>query len=140
MGALSGRRGVKCSGSRRRWSLAAVMASLLILGCGIGASAAEAIVTEGRVLTEREQAWVQDNPALADVAATAPQLLPEILDKLTLTLANPSTGRGGLVPLDEEAAKLLHANPALMEAWRSSPEASADLLELIRIAAGKPRK
>jgi hypothetical protein len=112
----------------------------LVMGSTLGAFTAERALEV--VLSVTEKAWLEENPALAEIAATAPELLREILDKLAFAVANPSSTRGGLQPVDEETTRILGENPALMEAWRSSPEASADLLRLIRIAAGgdKPRK
>ena len=137
---LSGRHGVKRSRIRSRWILAAVVSGFLVAS-SVGARGGDATET-GQTLSERGQAWLQNNPALEHVAVAAPEMLPEILEKLAFALDNPSTSRGSLVQLEPDAAELLESNPALMQAWRSSPEASADLLELIRIAAGggKPRK
>jgi hypothetical protein len=141
MGMLSGRHGVRRRWRRTKWMLGAMMGGLLLIGSTLGAFTAEATI-DGILLSETEKGWLKDNPALAEIAATAPEALREILDKLADAVANPSTGRGGLHEVDEETARVLKENPALLEAWRSSPEASADLLQLIRIAAGgdKPRK
>jgi hypothetical protein len=86
-------------------------------------------------------AALKANPALAELARTSPQLLREVLDRLAGAIANPTEARGGLEQLSEGDLELLQQNPALFQAWRSSPEASADLLELIRVAAGgKPKR
>jgi hypothetical protein len=113
----------------------------LALGSATSAGQAKA-ASGGGALSETEQLWIEDNPALADVAANAPDQLREILDVLAAVLENPSSTRGDLPALDEDTVRLLGDNPTLFQAWRSSPEASADLLQLIRIAAGsgKPRK
>lgn len=92
-------------------------------------------------LNETQQTWLSENPTLAGIATSAPDRLEEILQRLAEIIAYPDATRGGLIPLDEESTGLLLLNPVLMEAWRASPEASADLLELIRLAGGgAPRK
>jgi hypothetical protein len=93
------------------------------------------------VLSATPEDLLAENPVFAQIAITSPELLGPVLDKLAKILANPTDARGGLRPLDEEDFRLLKQNPALFRAWRSSPEASADLLALIRVAAGgNPRK
>ena len=138
----SGRRGVRLwAVGRIICALALIVSGALVTSNATHALAAETAV-DGVLLSEAEQVWLQENPALAEVAMVAPGQLREFLDRLADALANPSSTRGGLPPLDEGAVRVLETNPALMQAWRSSPEASADLLRLIRIAAGgdKPRK
>jgi hypothetical protein len=121
---------------------AALLCLALAAGGTSGGANGETIVAAGSVLSDSETALLESNPALAEVAATSPERLREILDKLAEVVAHPSTMRGGLDQLDDETVRLLERNPALLEAWRSSPEASADLLALIRIAAGggKPQR
>jgi hypothetical protein len=93
------------------------------------------------VVSTTQADLLAENPALARIAIRSPQLLEDVLDRLAKVLADPTDTRGGLKSLDEEDFRLLQQNPALFRAWRSSPEASADLLALIRVAAGgKPRK
>ena len=143
MAAWSGRRGVRFwAHNRVVWALVLMLAGGSAVTAAPAAVSAESSVADMVVLSEAEQAWLRENPVLAEVAAVAPDQLREILDKLADALANPSSTRGGLPSLDEGAVQILELNPALMQAWRSSPEASADLLKLIRIAAGdgKPRK
>jgi hypothetical protein len=100
-----------------------------------------AVVAEVK-LSPEEQVLIEQNPALAELAEVAPQALREVLDGIAAALANPSGTRGGLDELDGADVKVLGQNPALLQVWRSSPEASADLLSLIRTAAGggKPQK
>ena len=138
----SGRRGVRLwAVGRIICALALIVSGALVTSNATHALAAETAV-DGVLLSEAEQVWLQENPALAEVAMVAPGQLREILDRLADALSNPSSTRGGLPPLDEGTVRVLETNPALMQAWRSSPEAAADLLRLIRIAAGgdKPRK
>jgi hypothetical protein len=105
------------------------------------ARAEMAVVAEVK-LSPEEQVLIEQNPALAELAEVAPQALREVLDGIAAALANPSGTRGGLDELDGADVKVLGQNPALLQVWRSSPEASADLLSLIRTAAGggKPQK
>jgi ABC-type glycerol-3-phosphate transport system substrate-binding protein len=122
--------------------IAALLLPLLLALAALGnaANTSESLADQ-KTLSEVEQAWLRENPALADIAAIAPERLDEILDKLAAIIASPDATRGGLVPLDDTSAGLLLLNPALLEAWHASPEASADLLELIRLAGGgAPRK
>ena len=103
---------------------------------------AEMVVEAGQTLTAEERQLVEQNPALAELAEVAPAALREVLDGIAAALANPSGTRGGLDDLDALDVRVLGQNPALLQVWRSSPEASADLLSLIRTAAGggKPQK
>jgi hypothetical protein len=115
----------------------------MVLGLPLsGAAAVKAQATVGSVvLSDTEAALLKENPVLAELATTSPRLLREVLDRLARAMANPTGARGGLDQLTEGDLELLEQNPALFQAWRSSPEASADLLELIRVAAGgKPKK
>ncbi len=86
------------------------------------------------VLTDAEQAMVADNPALQQLSDGA--VLRQALDLIAAALKEERTGRGGLGGLEREDVELLGRNPALLQVWQSSPEASADLLALIRAAAG----
>lgn len=123
----------------RRGSWIAV--AFLGLALSLPSIALASMTVGGEAPQQTEAALLRDNPALAAVATASPQLLRQVLEKLAKVVANPSDTRGGLRQLDEEDFRLLQQNPALFQAWRSSPEASADLLELIRIASGgKPRK
>lgn len=103
---------------------------------------AEMVVEAGLALSAEERQLIEQNPALAELAAVAPEALREVLDGIAAALANPSGTRGGLDDLDASDVRVLGQNPALLQVWRSSPEASADLLSLIRTAAGggKPQK
>lgn len=125
----------------RKWLLAAMLGGMLATGTAPGAPPAMMPV-EKLSLSEIEQTLLQENPVLAELAAKAPDLLREILDKLASINDSAGNTRGGLEQIDEETARILTHNPALLQAWRNSPEASADLLQLIRVAAGngKPRK
>jgi hypothetical protein len=94
-------------------------------------------------LTDAERTLLEQNPALADLAETAPSLLTKAFELIARAAAEPSTDQRGVEGLDEADARLLGSNPALLQVWRSSPEASADLLALIKTAAGgggKPQK
>lgn len=126
---------------RRTRTIAALLAVILGLGSPLGVAGSETVLFQPG-LTDAEQAMLARNPALAELAAVAPERLREVLDGIADALAHPSTTRGGLDQLDAETVRLFGENPALLQAWRSSPEASADLLELIRLAAGggKPKK
>lgn len=137
MGIFSGRRDVKRHARRTGW----IAVAILVLTLGMVGIAPAAMTVGGTAPSATEAALLEENPALAAVAATSPDQLRGVLDRLAKLIANPSDARGGLKELDEEDFRLLQQNPALFQAWRSSPEASADLLELIRVAAGgKPRK
>jgi len=103
---------------------------------------AEMLLEAGLALTVEERQLIEQNPALAELAAVAPEALREVMDGIAAALANPSGTRGGLEDLDALDVRILGQNPALLQVWRSSPEASADLLSLIRTAAGggRPQK
>lgn len=122
-----------------RWISAMLLGGLLIGASSL--SHAETLVAT-TTLSTSEQAMLEENPALAELAAVSPGQLREVLDRIDHALANPAATRGGLEQLDPETVRLFGQNPVLLQVWRSSPEASADLLELIRIAAGsgKPKK
>ncbi len=118
----------------------AIAATLGIAG-GLATAPAQAeMVVIPAGLSPAELQLVEQNPALAELAGD-PQALRAALDLIATALANPSNTRGGLDDLDATDVKLLGQNPALLQVWRSSPEASADLLLLIRTAAGgsKPK-
>lgn len=100
---------------------------------------AEMVVEAGLELTVEERQLIEQNPALAELAAVAPEALREVLDGIAAALANPSGTRGGLDDLGASDVRILGQNPALLQVWQSSPEASADLLSLIRTAAGDGR-
>lgn len=118
-------------------ALAIGMASATTL---VPARAEMVVVAAG--LSDAERLTVEQNPALSDLAGNSPDDLRRALDLIAAALANPSNSRGGLEDLDAADVKLLGQNPVLLQVWRSSPEASADLLQLIRTAAGggKPQK
>jgi len=120
----------------------AIAAMLGVAGSLATAPAHAEMVVVASTLSPAERQLVEQNPALSELAAGAPEALREALDQIATALANPSTSRGGLDDLDAADVKLLGQNPALLQVWRSSPEASADLLQLIRTAAGgtKPQK
>jgi len=127
-------------GRRVRKSVWIALASIVFTLVAPGTVSADA-TPGGVTLSSAEATMLEANPALSALATTSPQLLRQVLDRIAKLIANPSDARGGLQQLTEEDWKLLQQNPALFQAWRSSPEASADLLELIRVAAGgKPRK
>ena len=85
-------------------------------------------------LTEEEQEIVADNPALQELGDA--ETLRAVLDFIAAALKEERTGRGGLGGLEREDVELLGRIPVLLQVWQSSPEASADLLALIRAAAG----
>jgi hypothetical protein len=122
---------------------AALVAVSIGAACGLPAAPAQAeMVVVAGALSEAELLMVEKNPALSELAVNSPDDLREALDLIAAALATPSTTRGGIEDLDAGDVKLLGQNPALLQVWRSSPEASADLLQLIRTAAGggKPQK
>ena len=121
----------------------AIIAFAIGATCALGSATAQAeMVMVTPSLSDAERVIVEQNPALSELAVSAPDDLRRALDLIATALANPSKTRGGLDDLDSADVKLLGQNPALLQVWRSSPEASADLLELIRTAAGsgKPQK
>lgn len=140
MGPQSGERDTRPNMRRTRIASALLAAILVSSTTAPGGAASVTSVVAGR--NEGETVLLNSNPVLAEIAVVSPLQLRQILDGLAEVLANPSKTRGGLDQLDEETILLLEQNPALLEAWRSSPEASADLLALIRIAAGggKPKR
>jgi hypothetical protein len=99
-------------------------------------------VAHAAELSEAERSMIAENPALAELATRAPELLPQAFELIAKAAAEPSTDQRGFEGLDETDTRLLGQNPALLQVWRSSPEASADLLALIKTAAGggKPQK
>ncbi|OEO30181.1 hypothetical protein VW23_022630 [Devosia insulae DS-56] len=121
---------------------ASLIAATLGIASGLATAPARAemVVVAAGTLTPAEQQLVEQNPALTELAGD-PEMLRAALDLIATALANPSNTRGGLDDLDATDVKLLGQNPALLQVWRSSPEASADLLQLIRTAAGgsKPK-
>ncbi|RYE08030.1 MAG: hypothetical protein EOP22_15295 [Hyphomicrobiales bacterium] len=122
--------------------IAALLLGVLPIGiAGIASTEVHAAET-AIVLSADEQEMLAANPALAELAVDAPELLREVLDRIAEALAHPSKTRGGMGQLDADTIRLFGQNPILLNVWRSSPEASADLLQLIRIAAGgsKPKQ
>jgi hypothetical protein len=105
-----------------------------IVGLSMLAMGSAPILAETVALTEAEQVTVADNPALQELGDSA--VLRQALDLIAAALKEARTGRGGLGELEREDVELLGRNPALLQVWQSSPEASADLLALIRAAAG----
>lgn len=110
--------------------------AVVIVGlAGAPASAETAVAASPEiVLTDAEQAMIADNPALQELGDSV--VLRQALDLIAAALKQERTGRGGLGGLEREDVELLGRNPALLQVWQSSPEASADLLALIRAAAG----
>ena len=110
--------------------------AIVIVGlAGAPASAETAVAASPEiVLTDAEQAMIADNPALQELSDSV--VLRQALDLIAAALKEERTGRGGLGGLEREDVELLGRNPALLQVWQSSPEASADLLALIRAAAG----
>ena len=95
-------------------------------------------ITENAV-SPAEQQLLAENPALQQLATDAPDLLPEAFAIIARAQESGVAGKGDFDGLDESDVRLLGRNPALLQVWRSSPEASADLLKLIRTAAGGRR-
>ncbi len=94
-------------------------------------------------LTREEIRLLAENPALANLAADDPDLLKQAFEIIAGAAKVPSNDQRGVEGLDPVDAGLLGENPALLQVWHSSPEASADLLALIKSAAGgggKPQK
>lgn len=112
--------------------LAITAATFGFAGTSVIAETAAAASSE-IVLTDAEQAMIADNPALQGLDAA---VLRQALDLIAAALKEERTGRGGLGGLEREDVEILGRNPALLQVWQSSPEASADLLALIRAAAG----
>ena len=112
--------------------LAITAATFGFTGTSVIAETAAAANSE-IVLTDAEQAMIADNPALQGLE---PAVLRQALDLIAAALKEERTGRGGLGGLEREDVEILGRNPALLQVWQSSPEASADLLALIRAAAG----
>lgn len=83
-----------------------------------------------------EQQVLEANPDLAAIAGTAPWALRRVLSHLS---AAPRDMNGPALWRDEtdpENSRLLGRNPALQVIYQASPEAAAELLALIRTAAG----
>ena len=110
--------------------------AIVIVGLAGAPASAETVVAASPeiVLTDAEQAMIADNPALQELSDSV--VLRQALDLIAAALKEERTGRGGLGGLEREDVELLGRNPALLQVWQSSPEASADLLALIRAAAG----
>lgn len=118
----------------------AIALIILMSGGGLFSAPPSTLAAE---LTPAEIAMIEQNPALAELAANAPDLLSQALEIIARAAAEPSNGQRGVEGLDAVDAQLLSENPALLQVWHSSPEASADLLALIKSAAGgggKPTK
>jgi hypothetical protein len=94
------------------------------------------------MLTDSETQIVEENPALRELSSLSPKLLRQALDIITRARSRQGSGRGSLLPLDENDVRLLDQNPILRDVLHSSPEASADLLQLLKTAggSGKPQK
>ncbi|WP_423066944.1 hypothetical protein [Devosia sp. CN2-171] len=119
--------------------LKASAVALIILMSGGGLVAAPP--TLAAELTSEQTTMLERNPALAALAANAP-MLQQAFQLIARAAAEPSGSQRGVEGLDAVDAQLLSENPALLQVWHSSPEASADLLALIKSAAGggKPTK
>jgi hypothetical protein len=87
-------------------------------------------------LTREELTLLAQNPALAELAAEAPDALTQVFEMIVEAGKTPPNDKRGFEGLDPVDAQLLGDNPALLQVWQSSPEASADLLALIKSAAG----
>lgn len=112
--------------------------AFLVLAAGLLAAPAHALD-----LTREQLTLLAQNPALAEMAAETPDALPQAFELITEAAKTPPNGERGFEGLDPMDAQLLGDNPALLQVWQSSPEASADLLALIKSAAGgggKPTK
>ena len=108
----------------------------LVLGSGAVFAEGMFVGDTQLILTDVEQALVEENPILQDLAAASPENLREALDLIAAALEERHSSRGGLTALDRDIAPTFDRNPVLLQVWQSSPEASADLLALIRTAAG----
>lgn len=119
---------------------AMMLAALMNLAVPAGSASAQE-TTVSAPLSAVEQSILDDNPAIAQLASD-PTLLRAVLDRIAAAISNPANTRGGLEQVDADTLRLFGQNPVLLQVWRSSPEASADLLALIRTAAGtdKPKK
>lgn len=128
----------------RGTAAACVIVALLIAGASIStpAIAALGMSPPSASLNAEEKLIVEENPALRELSSLSPKLLRQALDIIARARAGQGSGRGGLNPLDQNDLQLLDQNPILREVWHSSPEASADLLQLLKIAGGggKPQK
>lgn len=120
--------------------LKASAVALIILMSGGGLVAAPP--TLAAELTSEQTTMLERNPALAALAANAPDMLQQAFQLIARAAAEPSGSQRGVEGLDAVDAQLLSENPTLLQVWHSSPEASADLLALIKSAAGggKPTK
>jgi len=122
-------------------SILAFIALGLAPGLSLAVSPALAGEVQAPELTDAQRALLEQNPALADLAANTPELAQQAFELIARAAADPSPEQRGFEGVDADDALLLGQNPALLQAWRSSPEASADLLALIKSAAGgKPQK
>jgi hypothetical protein len=90
-------------------------------------------------LSAAEQQVVADNPALASLGAASPWLLLRALREIEAM--RPATREVDSLRIEpgrlsnREDLRLLDANPALRDLWRTTPDAATALLSLIRAAA-----
>jgi hypothetical protein len=85
-------------------------------------------------LTATEHDILAHNPDLSALAADHPWVLRAVLDELA---APPIAGSKATISIDADEMVILRTNPALMVVYNAAPDAAADLLALIRSAAGK---
>ena len=123
--------------SKRLQTRGALLAALLLATTISAAQAAPIAAVSGQPgLSAIERTLIDENPVLQELGAMSPDLQRTALDMIAAAMLLEPTTRGGLLGLEPEDAALFGSNPALLQVWKNSPEASADLLELIRTAAG----
>jgi hypothetical protein len=94
-------------------------------------------------LTTAEQQIVADNPALAPLGSVSPWLLLRALREIEAM--GPVTREVDALRIDPARLsnpgdlRVLVANPALRDLWRTTPDAATALLSLIRAAAASAR-
>jgi hypothetical protein len=125
--------GRRNGGGRARWCLLLLAA----LFCTADAARADLVGQPAHPpqLSAVEAAMLERNPALQPLATEAPWALRTVLNALAQSRRGGVSSSTDMSGLNRDDAAVLNQNPALREVWRSSPEAAADLLALIRAAA-----
>lgn len=82
------------------------------------------------------QAVLSENPDLEALEKTWPWLVRSTLAEAARSGEVPKGGGPSLDGLDDASISLLQRNPALMQVYQASPDAAAELLALIKAAAG----
>jgi hypothetical protein len=122
---------------RLRDSFAFVVATVLSLSPVSTLGNMVGIPSEAPPISAEQERILDDNPDLLELSEIAPWALRAILAKLEgLPRGGAGSSPRAFDGLDAFEVKVLGRNPALMVVYQSSPEASLELLALIKAASG----